>query len=170
LGACQLSPRAVQGVPFEEPWTVLPLHRWLAEDRAEPEAIAVCRPPVCGPGLVVGVVRLTGREADRTEAALAEPQRLARALSVPKDSKATVRAKAAARRLEAGSARGFALDLQRSDGSRPAHGAVLGQRYGPDLRLVLVIGEEAGLVETTARRVAREHLGAAGVVSLPSSL
>ena len=149
---------------------MLPLRRWLAEDRADPEAIAVCRPPVCGPGLVVGVVRLTGREADRTEAALADPQKLARALSIPKDPKAAIRAQAAAKRLEAGPARGFALALQRSDGSRPAHGAVLGQRFGPDLRLVMVIGEEAETVETTARRVARDHLGATGVVSLPFRL
>ncbi|HEX2136138.1 MAG TPA: hypothetical protein VHG30_09585 [Microvirga sp.] len=51
------------------------------------------------------------------------------------------------------------------DGSRPALGAALGRRSGPDLRVVLVIGREAEAVETTARRVAREHLGASGVVT-----
>ena len=130
----------------------------------------MCRPPVCGPGLVVGVVRLGGREAETAAAALRDPARLARALSTPKDPKKPVQTTASAKRLEAGAARGFSLALHRSDGSRPAHGAVLGQRFGPDLRLVVVLGEEPEAVETAARRVAREHLGSDGVVSLPFSL
>jgi hypothetical protein len=170
LAACHLSPRAVQGVPFAEPWLVLPLATWFAEDRAHPEAIALCRPPVCGPGLVVGVVRLAGREAEAAAAALRDPAKLARALSMPKEPKAPVRTTASAKPIEAGPARGFSLTLHRPDGSRAAHGAVLGQRFGPDLRLVLVIGEEPGSVEASARRVAREHLGSADVVSLPFSL
>jgi hypothetical protein len=170
LAACHLSPRAVLGVPHEEPWLVLPLKTWFAEDRAEPEAIALCHPPICGPGLVVGVVRLTGHQARVAEASLREPGILVRALSTPKDPKAPVRTAASSRSMEEGASRGFALTLQRRDGSRPAHGAALGQRFGPDLRLVLVIGEEAQAVEATARRVAREHLGSSDVVSPPFSL
>ncbi len=89
LAACHFSPRAVEGVPFTEPWLVLPLNRWLAEDRAEPEAMAVCRPPVCGPGLVVGVVRLVGREAEIGDAVLSDPGKLVRALVTPKELQGT---------------------------------------------------------------------------------
>ena len=170
LAACHFSPRAVEGVPFTEPWLVLPLNRWLAEDRAEPEAMAVCRPPVCGPGLVVGVVRLVGREAEIGDAVLSDPGKLVRALVTPKDSKAPVRATASARTLAAGAAHGFAMTVQRRDGTRPAYGAALGQRLGPQLRLVLVIGEDPETVEATARRVAREHLRVSGVASRPVSL
>jgi hypothetical protein len=131
--------------------------------------MAICRPPVCGPGLVVGVVRLAGREADAAVAILRDPGRLARSLSIPKpskprDSTPAARTTASATHLEEGAARGFALTLRRPDGSRPAYGAVLGQRVGPDPRLVLVIGEEFAAVEDAARRVAREHLDSTGVV------
>jgi len=170
LGACHLVPQAVRGVPFEEPWLVLPLRSWLAENRAEPEAIALCRPPVCGPGLVVGVVRLSGREADLAEGALRSPERLARALSTPKDPKSTVQTAATAKPLVAGASRGLTLTLQRRDGTHPAYGAVLAHRFGADLRMVLVIGEDPDSVENTARRVAREHMGSGDIVSPASSL
>jgi len=170
LAACHLVPQPVRGVPFTEPWLVLPLGTWLAEDRAEPEAIALCRPPVCGPGLVVGVVRLSGREAELAEAALRSPERLVRALSTPKDPKAPVQTVAVAKPLAAGTARGLTVALRRRDSTRPAYGAVLGQRFGADLRLVLVIGEAPDSVEATVRRVAREHLGSGDVVSPASTL
>jgi hypothetical protein len=154
----------------------LPLHRLLVEDRPEPEAMAACRPPDCGPGLAVGVMRLTGRDAENAERTLGEPERLARALSVPRDPadprspRPTVQTTAWAKRLKEGPTRGFSLAVRRVDGSRPAHGAVLAQRLGGDLRVVLVVGEEQGAVEATARRVAREHLASPGVVSWPFSL
>jgi hypothetical protein len=135
---------------------VLPLTEWLAEDRTEPEAIAACRPPVCGPGLVVSVVRVIGPEARAAEAALRQPGRLAEALS----SKRASRTAAAAKPIDAGAARGFTLAMSRRDGSRPAYGAALGGRAGADLRLVLVVGEDPDAVESTVRKVAREHLGA----------
>jgi hypothetical protein len=170
LAACHFSPRAVEGVPFTEPWLVLPLNRWLAEDRAEPEAMAVCRPPDCGPGLVVAVVRLVGREAEISDAVLSDPRRLVRALVRPSDPKTPVRATASAKTMAAGAAHGFLMTLQRQDGTRPAYGAALGQRLGQDLRVVLVIGEDRETVETTVRRVAREHLGSPDVATRPESL
>jgi hypothetical protein len=169
LAACHLVPRPVRGVPAAEPWLVLPLQEWLAEERTEPEAVAMCRPPECAPGLAVGVVRLAGPEADAAEAALRSPEKLGRSLSLPKRAGSPAGTVATAARLKAGPAEGFLLALRRPDGSRPAHGAALGRRSGPDLRVVLVIGREVEAVETTARRVAREHLGASDVVTrLPS--
>jgi hypothetical protein len=169
LAGCHLVPRAVEGVPFSDPWLVLPLNEWLAEERAEPEAIALCRPPVCGPGLVVAVVRLTGAEADRAEAVLRDPARLAKALGAPRDPRPRFPARASAKRLDAGRARGFTVALARADGSRAAYGAAVGQRSGADLSVAIVIGEDPGSVEETARRVAREHLGS-GVVTRGVSL
>jgi hypothetical protein len=176
LAACQLGPRAVLGVPFGDPWMALPLHRLLVEDRPEPEAMAACRPPDCGPGLAVGVMRLNGRDAAIAERTLGEPERLARALSAPRDAadprsrRPVVRTAASAKRLQEGPTRGFSLAVRRADGGRSAHGAVFGQRFGGDLRVVLVVGEEQDAVEAAARRVAREHLASPGVVSWPFSL
>jgi hypothetical protein len=158
LAACTAIPQAVRGVPAAEPWFALPLGEWLAEDRVQPEAIAVCRPPACGPGLVAGVMRLNGADAKAAERILADPGPLARALrQAKKDRPGTI---VAVRLLEAGAAGGFGLTLARRDGKRrPAHAAALGQRSGDGLRIVLVIGEDAVSVEETARRVALEHLG-----------
>ncbi|HEV2557053.1 MAG TPA: hypothetical protein VGU45_00345 [Microvirga sp.] len=159
LAACSALPRAVQGVPAGEPWFALPLKEWLGEERAEPEAIAVCRPPECGPGLVAGVVRLAGAEADAAERVLADPGALARMLRTPKAGRP--RTAVDLKPLQAGSAAGFAITLARQDARRrPAYGAALGRRSGGDLRVVLVVGEDAGAVEDAARQVAREHLGA----------
>ena len=169
LAGCHLVPRAVEGVPFADPWLVLPLKEWLAEDRAEPEAVALCRPPVCGPGLVVVVVRLAGAEADQAETVLRDPARLAKALAEPRDPKARFPAKASAKPLEVGRAHGFAIALARADGTRAAYGAAVAQRSGPDLRVAVVIGEDQESVDETARRVAREHLGS-GVVTRGLSL
>src|SRR4028118_1516443 len=83
LATCGYIPRPVEGVPAGAPWEALPLRKWLAEDRAEPQALAFCAPPECGPGLAVSVVRLKGRDAQITHAVLRDPERLARALRAP---------------------------------------------------------------------------------------
>lgn len=160
LSACSLFPRPVQGVPAEAPWFALPLGEWLGEGRAEPEAIAACRPPDCGPGLAVSVVRMSGEDAAAAARILADPGPLAQALQAPRSGKPS-RTAAALTPLQEGSATGFAITLARRDGARrTAYGAALGQRSGEDLRVVLVIGEDASAVQDTARRVARRHLGA----------
>jgi hypothetical protein len=159
LAACNLYPRAVQGVPAGEPWFALPLGGWLGEGRAEPEAMTACRPPECGPGLVAGVVRVSGADAEAAERILADPGPLARALEASKGGKPS-RTKTALKPLQEGRTAGFFIALARRDGGRRmAYGAALGSRSGETLRIVLVIGEEAQAVEDTARRVAREHIG-----------
>jgi hypothetical protein len=152
-------PEPVEGLPDAGSWTALPLRSWLAEDRAEPEAVAICRPPDCGPRMVVGVVRLHGEDADQAEAILRDPDHLARALEEMRGHKSKVRTIATARRLAEGPSQGFVLFLGRDDGERAVHGAALGRRDADGLRVVLAIGENAEAVEATARRVAARHLG-----------
>jgi hypothetical protein len=166
LAGCQYVPRAVEGVPVEAPWAALPLRAWLAENRAEPEALALCRPPDCGPGLAVAVVRVSGAEREAAEAVLQHPDRLARALEGPGGKTRPVATVASATPIREADATGFVLSLGRRDGSKPpAFGAALGRRHGGDLRIVLAIGEDAGHVEAAARRVARQHLEARGPLS-----
>jgi hypothetical protein len=160
LSGCGYFPRAVEGVPPGEPWAALPLRKWLAEGRAEPQAMAFCAPPECKPGLAVGVVRLTGEDAVTAEAILKQPERLARALRSPAGRAEPVTTVISVRRLEDGSRHGFAISLAPANGRKPpAYGAALGQRFGSDLQLVLVIGDDAQAVEATARRVAIRELG-----------
>ncbi|MBL0407483.1 hypothetical protein JKG68_26560 [Microvirga aerilata] len=160
VAGCGYIPRPVAGVPPGAPWDALPLRKWLAEDRAEPVALSFCAPPECSPGLAVGVVRLTGRDAQVTEAILADPERLARALRSPAGRQKPVRTRIAVERLTGAPYPGFAIDLAPSDGARrPAYGAALGRREGETLSVVLVIGEDAQAVQETARQVAARELG-----------
>jgi hypothetical protein len=160
LSGCGYFPRAVEGVPPGEPWAALPLRKWLAEGRAEPQAMAFCAPPECKPGLAVGVVRLTGEDAVMAEAELKQPERLARALRSSAGRAKPVTAVVSVRQLEDGPRHGFAITLAPANGRKlPAYGAALGQRFGNDLHLVLVIGEDERTVEATARRVAIGELG-----------
>jgi hypothetical protein len=165
LSACATYyPAPILGLADAGSWQSLPLRRWLAEDRAEPEALAICRPPECGPGMAVVVVLTRGRDADRAEAVLKQPEALARALEDMRDrkrrnAKAPVRTVAAVERLRSQDLQGFLLFLDREDGARPAYGAALGRRTRDGLRVVLAIGESREAVQATAVRVAAEHLG-----------
>ena len=154
LVACSLIPRPLKGLPPDPAWVSLPLRKWLAEDRGEPEAMALCRPPSCGPGLLVAVVRLTGEDARRTQALLARPDPLVRSLGRTRKTSAT------ARPLQEGGATGCLLALAPVDGGRPpAFGGALGRRDGDGLRGVIVIGESEDAAAPTLRSVAAEHLG-----------
>ena len=160
VAGCGYIPRPVAGVPPGAPWDALPLRKWLAEDRAEPVALSFCAPPECSPGLAVGVVRLTGRDAQVTESLLEDPERLARALRSPAGREKPVRTRITVERLNGGPYPGFAIDLTPSDGAkRQAYGAALGRREGEALSVVLVIGEDARAVHETARQVAARELG-----------
>lgn len=160
LTACGYIPRAVEGIPPGAPWAALPLRKWLAEDRAEPQAMAFCAPPECSPGLAVGVVRLTGRDAEITEALLRDPERLARALRSPAGRDKPVRTAIAVERLTDAPLPGFAITLSPLEGGkRPAYGAALGRRSGESLDVVLVVGDNPEAVRDTARRVAERELG-----------
>ncbi|NIX78182.1 hypothetical protein [Microvirga terricola] len=153
LAGCGYVPRPVEGVPPGPPWEALPLGKWLAEDRAEPQALSFCAPPECRPGLAVAVVRLKGKDAETTDRLMRKPAALAQALRSPKTAVSTVA-------LQEGPSYGFTISLgPQKGGKAPAFGAVLGQRSGEDLMVVLVIGDAADAVEATARRVARAELG-----------
>jgi hypothetical protein len=122
--------------------------------------MAFCAPPECRPGLVVGVIRLTGRDAATAEAVLTDPERLARALRAPADRAKPVTTIVSVNRLDEGTFHGFGISLAPANGRKPpAYGAALGWRLGDDLRLVLAVGEDAEVVQATARRVATRELG-----------
>ena len=160
LASCGYIPRQVAGLPIDASWDALPLRKWLAEDRSEPVALSFCAPPECSPGLAVSVVRLTGKDADITEAVMKDPERLARALRSPAGRNKPVKTRITVERLAASHYPGFAIDLAPTDGSkRPAYGAAFGRREGDALSVVLVIGEVPGVVRDTARQVAARELG-----------
>jgi hypothetical protein len=158
--SCGYIPRPVAGLPPGEPWGALPLRKWLAEDRAEPVALSFCVPPECRPGLAASVIRLTGRDADITDALLKNPERLARALRSPDGRDKPVKTLIQAERLTNAPYPGFAISLAPTDGRKPpAYGAAFGRRNGDELMVVLVIGEEAEAVRETVRHVAERELG-----------
>lgn len=160
VASCGYIPRQVAGLPVDTSWDALPLRKWLAEERAEPVALAFCAPPACGPGLTVGVIRLTGKDAEITEALLRDPERLARAMRSPAGREKPVRTEVAVERLGDAPYPGFAIALAPADGrKRPAYGAAFGRRSGDDLEVVLVIGEASDAVRETARAVAARELG-----------
>jgi hypothetical protein len=160
LSSCGYIPRPVAGVPPGAPWEAVPLRKWLAEDRAEPVALSFCAPPECSPGLAVSVVRMTGRDADVTEALLKDPERLARGLRSPAGREKSIKTRIAVERLTNGPFPGFAIDLAPADGGKPpAYGAAFGKREGETLSVVLVIGEAQDAVRATAREVAARELG-----------
>ncbi|MBM6595499.1 hypothetical protein [Microvirga pudoricolor] len=163
LAACGMFPRTLEGLPDGQAWTSLPLSDWLAEERAEPEAVALCEE--CGrAGMTAGAVRLFGTSAREAEAVLRAPQGLARALETkskePRGKAKPVPVRVTTRPLDEAGRSGFLLALSRADGAKPpVYGAALGLRQGDALGVVLVIGTEAGAVESLARRIAVEHLG-----------
>ncbi|HEV2563969.1 MAG TPA: hypothetical protein VGU19_02690 [Microvirga sp.] len=160
VASCGYIPRQVAGLPSDRPWDALPLRKWLAEDRAEPVALAFCAPPECGPSLMVGVIRLTGQDADITDALLKDPERLARALRSPAGRDKPVKTQISVERLRDAPYPGFTIDLAPADGGKkPAYGAALGKRSGRDLEVVLVIGEVPDVVRETAKDVAARELG-----------
>lgn len=160
VASCGYIPRQVAGLPADRTWDALPLRKWLAEDRAEPVALAFCAPPECGPGLMVGVIRLTGRDADITDALLKDPERLARALRSSTGRDKTSKTQISVEPLRDAPYPGFTIDLAPADGGKkPAYGAALGKRSGNDLTVVLVIGEGAEIVRETAKDVAARELG-----------
>jgi hypothetical protein len=171
LAACSYYPRPVEGLS-PTAWLDLPLRRWLADDRAEPLAVAICRLPECGPDMVVSIVELHGRDADAAEAVLKDPERLVRALRMRTDNGGSKEGRTdglpvavAARPLRDGLLKGFTLSLSRTDGSRAVFGAALGHRTGSDLRVVLAIGADPDAVEAATRKAALENLSVSSLVS-----
>ncbi len=134
------------------------MRKWLAEDRAEPHALAFCAPPECRPGLVVSVIDLKGPDAAISEGLLKDPSRLAQALRKA-EAHRKVQTIVSTARLDGPASQGFAISLAPSDGGKaPAYGATLGRRSGDTLKLVLVIGDDRDAVLTTVRQVAGHEL------------
>ena len=121
--------------------------------------MAFCAPPECRPGLAVGVIRLTGRDADVAEAVLRDPERLARALQSSAGRTKPVKTAVTVEKLMERDLSGFSITLLPADeGKAPAYGAALGRRSESALRLVLVVGEDPEAVRTTAHEVAAREL------------
>jgi hypothetical protein len=159
LTSCGYVPRPVAGLPPGEPWGALPLRKWLAEDRAEPVALSFCAPPECRPGLVAGVIRLTGRDAQVTGGILKDPERLARALRSPASREKPGRALVSVELLKDAPYQGFTISIAPADGrKRPAYGAALGKTEGEALIVVLVIGDDPESVLAAARQAAAREL------------
>src|ERR671913_1769799 len=118
LAACGYIPRAVEGVPAGAPWEALPLRKWLAEDRAEPEALAFCAAPECRPGLVVGVMHLRGKDAAAAAAVLRNPGLLAQALRSRPARTASARTTVAVEPLGESPYSGFAISLAPAGGGK----------------------------------------------------
>jgi hypothetical protein len=159
FSGCGYIPRPVEGVSPGAPWEALPLRKWLAEDRIEPEAMAFCAPPECRPGLVVAVIRLSGKDAEITDAILKDPERLARALRSSAGRSKPNKTIVSVDEMKEGACYGFAISLApRDEGRAPAYGAALGRRFENGLRLVIVVGEDPDAVKSTAQEVATREL------------
>lgn len=173
VAGCLYIPRHLEGVPAGPPYTALPLRSWLAEDRIEPRAVIACMSDECPHRIAVGMFRASGSEADTLAATLKDPDALARALRAEKSpsaasrsrgkkdgARAPVRTAVEARPFGEGDLSGFTLALSRADRKgRPAYGAALARRSGEILDVVLVVGDDDGVVAATALKVAQEDFG-----------
>ena len=122
------------------PWDALPLRKWLAEDRAEPQALSFCAPPECSPGLVVSVIDLTGKDADITEAASEGPGAAGPCPALARRPREAGEDPDRGRAPRNGSLSGASPSISRrpTAASAPAYGAAFGRRTGETLDLVLV--------------------------------
>ncbi|MGP9820606.1 hypothetical protein ACTZWW_11370 [Salinarimonas sp. NSM] len=162
LAGCVGGPRLVAGLPDETGWLVLPLDRWSALDRGEPEGIAACLDADCPDRLMVSVLRLRGEAAQEARAVLADPQRLAAFLAArdradESEARRAVTTRVETRPLAIEGLDGFAVSLTAPATGRTAHGATLArEEQGGELRLALVVGDDAAAVEAALRQVAAE--------------
>ncbi|WP_372421594.1 hypothetical protein [Salinarimonas chemoclinalis] len=161
LAGCVVGPRLVAGLPDETGWLVLPLDRWSALDRGEPEGIAACIDAACPDRLMVSVLRLRGEAAREARAVLADPRRLADFLAArdradESEARRAVTTRVETRPLAIDGLRGFSISLVASGTGRTAHGATLARDEGGELRLALVVGDDAAAVDAALRQVAAE--------------
>lgn len=166
LGSCRdlstvmdvVFPSTVPGLPADQPWTSLPVRRWLTESGIEPAAISACLAPECREPAAVGLFRARGRDAVILQRAARDPAALVAALSKRKAPlrparrrQAPVKARITAEPAQEGGTPGFVIRLARPDGSRAAAGyAVAVERQDVVTALVIVAATEAG-----ARAIAR---------------
>lgn len=187
LSSCAYLPVAVEGVDLrppatagadDNPWLFVPVRAWITRDSVTPVSVGLCDRAHCGQRIAVAVVDVSGAEARRLARSLQDPQSLARRLlegnrrrmaMVAAANRAVPAALAAQRmprpvavetgRIRHGGFSGFTLAMRQAGrGGRPAHAAVLARSRGPALRVVVVIGPDAGPVGEAARTVAAANL------------
>ncbi|MGJ3264259.1 MAG: hypothetical protein ACFE0R_13585 [Salinarimonas sp.] len=161
LVGCVGGARLVAGLPDEDGWLVLPVQDWAAVDRGEPEGIAACLAADCPDRLMVSVLRLRGEAAQEARAVLADPSLLATFLAArdradESDARRGVETRVETRPLTIGGLAGFTVTMGAEATGRVAHGATLARDEGGDLRLALVVGDDAAAVEAALRQVAAE--------------
>ena len=187
LSSCAYLPVPVEGLrPVQEreagaaenPWIFVPAQAWITRDTATPVSVGMCEGAACPARIAVAVVDISGAEARGLGRSLRDPSGLVRRLvegnqrrrALVATANRAVSADIAARRMPrriAARARpwrhrafqGFTMTIQRTeDGSRTAHAAVLGRSRGNSLRVVVVIGPQAGQVESAAKAAAEANL------------
>lgn len=172
MGACRelatvadvAFPSAVPGLPSDQPWTSLPVRRWLTEPGIEPVAISACFAPACPSPAAVMLFRAQGPEAVRLARAAADPAALVASLErgprAPPDRHGRRPPRSVVKAEPAGESgmTGYAVRIARPDGRRSAAGYVLAaERDGTTTALVIVAA-----TPEAARQLARAvapHLG-----------
>jgi hypothetical protein len=144
-----------------EIWLALPMGSWLGtQDMGEPEALATCLAPSCRNRIAVGVFRLEGEMASRTEAELRDPQRLVRALDARQNADRNAdRARFALQPVpfSTGGVDGFAVTIAKRGESEPLlHAAAVGRRDGRALRVVFAVGDDPDVVRAAVAQLVEE--------------
>lgn len=186
LASCAYAPVAVEGLQPPEtgadrgdsPWIFVPVGMWLTRDTVAPRAVGMCELPACPTKVAVAVFEARGAEARGLQRSLRNPSELARMLvagnqtrrRLVAESNRSVPAAIAARRMPrrvAASAQrlrhrgfsGFTLTIRRAEGqARTAHAAVLARPQGNRIRVVVVVGERPGTVDTAVKAAADANL------------
>jgi hypothetical protein len=144
-----------------EIWLALPMGSWLGtQDTGEPEALATCLAPSCRNRIAVGVFRLEGEMASRTEAELRDPRRLVRALDARQnaDSDASrIKLSLQPVAFSTGGVDGFSLSILKRGESEPLlHAAAVGRRDGTSLRVVFAVGDDPDVVRAAVAQLVDE--------------
>jgi hypothetical protein len=172
----------VAAVPAPDtPWIFAPANGWITRDTVTPVSVGACAAAACPQKVAVAVIAVRGAEARTLQRSLGNPSGLVtrlvegnrrRIALVTQAQRGVPRALAARRIPQRVTARtagfrhrnltGFTLEMRRiaagRSQARPAHAAVLARSQAGALKLVIVIGETAGAVQTTARAVADANL------------
>lgn len=148
-----------------EIWLALPMGSWLGtQSSGEPEALAACLAPGCRNRIAVGVFRLEGEKASRTEAELRDPQRLVRTLKARQNADRDEKRPSfdlAVVPLSIGRLNGFELSLSKAGDSQALlYGAAVGRRVGGtskgDLRVVFAVGDDPDVVRAAVAQLVEE--------------
>lgn len=166
LGSCRdlstvmdvVFPSTVPGLPSDQPWTSLPVRRWLTETGIEPVAISACLAPECREPAVAGLFRARGPDAAALQRAAGDPSALVAALSKRKPSirradsrQAPARARIAAEPAQEGGLSGFVIRMVRPDGRGAAAGYVATVDARGVVSALIIVAQS----EANARALAR---------------